>query len=751
MRVPLLLSALGLLAACGGDGGTSPVPPNPPPPPPPTPVASVTVDPTTATLVPAQAQQFVAVVRDGGGQPLSGRAVSWSSGAPAVAAVSSSGLVTAMAPGTATITATSEGRSGVAQLTVQDGVQVGPAGGTLTLAGGKIRIVVPPGALTAPVTLTASLRNGALPQTPAGWRLAGPVYDLGPDGTTFAQPVAITMTYDPAALPIWAMTGDLGILRLHGQQWNGLANIAVDVQANTISGTTTGFSGFGIGVNDPGIALTPGTASVNSTHRAQGFAVVVVPRGQGVPRPAGASPLQYRWRTTGQNGVLTGVTANQWTPVDQAGYLATNPALAQMTGQVDIVFVDVLLNPQSLADPVAHPPQILTLEAPVDADLQLTFDVTPSSPVIDAGQVLPLRVLVRDKQGTELPWPSGHTASWATAGLVGTLLPGPDPGVTSTFTARTSFPSATPWVDDITATVTETRTHRARVYNTASAFASYQEEDRTTTSIRAEPRIFIEVRPSYTVSLSPANPVVAPGSQAVLSAQVTPGYHGPASALRYRYTITGTGGTLNVPTGVLTTSPQVTFTADVNAQGSTTVQVEVVTVVAGVEIRSLGTGQAQLSTPTPYVAYRLTSWSQVNTGNACTLTGDQAQNPALWIIFAFPTASPGAAGAWPTPGVYLARPVPNGSVTWGTVPVPLAHTLNTAPNIAGTMSWTGNAQTGTVSGSATTIQANPNQNICLFTINATKTGGQLAGTITGTYRPGNVQAFTATFTAALVP
>jgi len=747
MRGPYLIASL-LLAACGG-GGTDPAPP--PPPPPASPVASVAVDPATASLLPQQSQPLVATLRDASNQVLTGRSIAWSTDAQAVATVSSSGVVTAVGPGTATVTATSEGRSGLAQITVVDGAQVGPAGGTVTLAGGKVRVVVPAGAVTAPVTLTATPRGGALPGTPAGWRVVGPVYDLGPDGTTFSQPVTVTMPFERAALPVWAMTGDLGLLRLSSGQWNELTDLSVDVTAGTISGRTIGFSGFGVGVEDPQVSLTPGFASVNSTHRARTLTVVVAPRGQSVPVPAGAAPLQYRWHTTGHNGEMSGVTADQWTTVDQAVYLATAPALAQMSGPIDVVSVDVLLNPEVLANPGLGPQRIVTVQATIDADLAITFDLLPEFPVLDPGEVRPFRVVVRDNQGVELPWPAGHEVAWATSGLVGGIAPGPSPMQTATYTAWTSFPSAAAWVDDVTATVTEIKTHSARIYNEVAGLGSYQEEDRTITAVRGAPKVFLEIKADYTVTLNPAASEVTPGGQVVLTAQVAPGYHGPQSALRYRYTMTGSSGTLSVPTGVLTTAPQVTYTANPNAEGGATIQVEVVTVVAGVEIRSLGTGQAQLSTPRPFVAWRLTSWSQTNTGNACTQIGDQAQNPGLWIIFAFPTATPGAAGIWPTPGVYLARPVPNGSVTWGTVPVPLAHTLNAAPNIEGAMSWTGDAQSGSVTGRATTIQANPNQNICLFTIDATKSGGQLSGTITGTYRPGSAQAFTATFTAELVP
>ena len=59
-----------------------------------------------------------ATLRDGSGNVLTGRTVTWSSSAPSVATVSGAGVVTALVPGTATITARSEGQTGQAGLTV---------------------------------------------------------------------------------------------------------------------------------------------------------------------------------------------------------------------------------------------------------------------------------------------------------------------------------------------------------------------------------------------------------------------------------------------------------------------------------------------------------------------------------------------------------------------------------------------------------------------------------------------------------
>jgi hypothetical protein len=82
------------------------------------PVASVTVAPATKTLRIGTTAQLTATTKDSAGNVLNGRAVTWLSNASGIATVSASGLVTAVAAGSATITATSEGKSGTSTITV---------------------------------------------------------------------------------------------------------------------------------------------------------------------------------------------------------------------------------------------------------------------------------------------------------------------------------------------------------------------------------------------------------------------------------------------------------------------------------------------------------------------------------------------------------------------------------------------------------------------------------------------------------
>src|SRR5204863_2501651 len=81
-------------------------------------VASVAVSPAMASIRVGQTVQLTATPKDSAGATLTGRTVTWGSGDTTVARVSRSGLVTSVAAGSATITATSESKSSTAAITV---------------------------------------------------------------------------------------------------------------------------------------------------------------------------------------------------------------------------------------------------------------------------------------------------------------------------------------------------------------------------------------------------------------------------------------------------------------------------------------------------------------------------------------------------------------------------------------------------------------------------------------------------------
>src|SRR5206468_3170743 len=102
-------------------------------------VASVAVSPATASLTVGGTQQLIATPKDANGNPLTGRTISWTNSNSGVATVNGSGLVGASAAGSATITATSEGQSGTASISVSNvpvtSVAVSPATASLTVGG----------------------------------------------------------------------------------------------------------------------------------------------------------------------------------------------------------------------------------------------------------------------------------------------------------------------------------------------------------------------------------------------------------------------------------------------------------------------------------------------------------------------------------------------------------------------------------------------------------------------------------------
>jgi len=117
LRHLLLLASTVLFAGCGSDavptgGGASVAPPTS------SQVAIVRVTPLTAVINVGDTLSLRAATLDAAGTEFLGRVVTWSSESAAIATVSSSGLVRAIAPGAVRINALSEGRTGVASLTI---------------------------------------------------------------------------------------------------------------------------------------------------------------------------------------------------------------------------------------------------------------------------------------------------------------------------------------------------------------------------------------------------------------------------------------------------------------------------------------------------------------------------------------------------------------------------------------------------------------------------------------------------------
>lgn len=207
----------------------------------PVPVASVSIEPASPTLVPGEQRTFVATTRDASGNVLTGRTVSFATSNASVATVgASSGIVLAVASGTATITATAEGQSATANVTVRPGGLVGSTGGQVTV--GHVTLDVPAGAVSANTVFTID----ALVSPPSGpGVIAGSAVVLGPDGVAFTQPISVTLRWT-AAQEASVTPARFAVHRWNGTTWVALSGHTIDVANRTVRGTTTNFSPLAI-------------------------------------------------------------------------------------------------------------------------------------------------------------------------------------------------------------------------------------------------------------------------------------------------------------------------------------------------------------------------------------------------------------------------------------------------------------------------------------------------------------------------
>lgn len=125
-------------------------------------VNGVTVEPAVVTLDIGETAQLAAALRDPDGNVLN-RPIAWASDNPAVVSVDANGLITALATGTANISATSEGKVGASVITVRvavNSVEVTPAVGAVSV-GATLQLTATPrdaggGPLDRPVVWTSS-------------------------------------------------------------------------------------------------------------------------------------------------------------------------------------------------------------------------------------------------------------------------------------------------------------------------------------------------------------------------------------------------------------------------------------------------------------------------------------------------------------------------------------------------------------------------------------------------------------------
>ena len=242
----------------------------------PVPVGSVTVSPASATLVPSQLLTLSAEVRDANGVVVTDRSVAWTSSNTAVATVSGTGIVSAVAPGTTTITATSEGRTGTASISVVPmpvgSVTVSPTSAEVTVGQAvtlSATVRDTSGAVVGDRSVTWTSSDAAI-ATVSG---AGVVTGVSP-GTVTITATSETRSGSAAVtvkpVPVATVTLDPTSVTLEAGQTATLVATTKGADGTVLTGRTVTFSSDNVSVarvSSDGVVtgVAPGTTTITAT------------------------------------------------------------------------------------------------------------------------------------------------------------------------------------------------------------------------------------------------------------------------------------------------------------------------------------------------------------------------------------------------------------------------------------------------------------------------------------------------------
>jgi uncharacterized protein YjdB len=219
------------------------------------PVATIVLSPTSASVQVGATTTFTATARDAAGNTLTGRSMSWSSSSTSIATVSN-GIVTGVAPGVATITATSEGRSATAQVTVTNAAAVWSASNELRVGTIDTTIQFRKIAIAADGRAVSAIGTRVYERSAAGvWNTTGTVIS--------GSPAVNRVLADPSGV-LWATGSNGVIMRRTVSGWIP-ENTGTNAQSFESIDIAADGSGFAAG-NSPSVIYRRSTAGVWTTQ-----------------------------------------------------------------------------------------------------------------------------------------------------------------------------------------------------------------------------------------------------------------------------------------------------------------------------------------------------------------------------------------------------------------------------------------------------------------------------------------------------
>ncbi|HEX3344149.1 MAG TPA: hypothetical protein VHS09_06225 [Polyangiaceae bacterium] len=126
--------------------------------------------------------------------------------------------------------------------------QIVGAGGGIVTANDGTTLLIPPGALTADVTVTIGIDPSPAPLRIAQTLTYGHVF--GPAGQTFAVPVCVTLAYEPGLLPAGAVPTDVDVYAEHGDAGTYAVLPTLGTDPTHVTGMTTQLAEMVVGYGD---------------------------------------------------------------------------------------------------------------------------------------------------------------------------------------------------------------------------------------------------------------------------------------------------------------------------------------------------------------------------------------------------------------------------------------------------------------------------------------------------------------------
>ncbi len=289
---------------------------------------------------------------------------------------------------------------------------VGPAGGTVRSADGKLELIVPAGALTADTALSVMPITVTAPGGVKAWR-------LGPEGTTFAKPASVKMSFGDAELDGSTSNGLRIAFQDSQKRWQAIKASTVDSTSITVS--TTHLSDWAlllgwqlrppVATVLPGKSLTLWVRFCNTVPLDQGAESDLVGLVAECQEDEGLAPIVGQWAVNGTvNGNATVGTLVPGSP--SATFLA--PAKAPSGGPVA---VSVELNPPQLGK------VLLVSNITIGGDLPKAYGGTVTYRLKRGGAgTSVLGSELRASAVLSLTQGSGNTASYELAAGTATLL-----------------------------------------------------------------------------------------------------------------------------------------------------------------------------------------------------------------------------------------------------------------------------------------------------------------------------------------